>query len=186
MDIQLQKNQIRQKLRQKRRQFEPKDVANQKITENLAYFIAQQMKPIKHIGLYYPMASEVSLLDFSKKYATQYSFYLPKVVAGDIIFSHWDQQSTLTPDELGILAPSSQTSFVPTLICVPLLGFTAQRQRIGQGAGYYDRYIAHVKSQSNIQPIYLGVAFECQKLNDLPIENHDQKLDYILTESNIY
>lgn len=186
MDTQLQKKQIRQKLRQKRKKFNSKDAANQKISENLAAFIAKLNDTIHHIGIYHPIASEASLLGFAQKYANQYSFYLPKVIHNEVEFIYWDQQSVLTPDELGILAPSSHISFVPTLICVPLLGFTEQKNRIGQGAGYYDRYISKIKSKADRQPIYLGIAFECQKVNDLPLEKHDQKLDYIITESNIY
>lgn len=186
IQIQLQKTKIRKKLRQIRRGFELKNLANQNIMQNLHAFICKQSQPIAHIGLYYPMASEASLLDFAQQYSSQFSFYLPKITQQNMDFVYWDQQSTLIPDSMGILSPASMLSFIPTIICVPLLGFTLQKHRIGQGAGFYDRFISQVKKQNQHPPIYLGVAFECQKVNDLPIETHDQKLDYIITEKQIY
>ncbi|MFZ0006489.1 MAG: 5-formyltetrahydrofolate cyclo-ligase [Methanoregula sp.] len=71
------------------------------------------------------------------------------------------------PDEIGIAI-------------IPLLAFDRQGNRLGYGAGYYDRFLAshpHVKT--------IGVAFACQEMPEVPGEATDIRMDRILTESGI-
>lgn len=68
------------------------------------------------------------------------------------------------------------------LICVPLVGFNANCDRIGMGAGYYDRCLsepAYRKASS------IGLAFDCQQADFEPAA-HDVPMDAIITESQIY
>ena len=64
---------------------------------------------------------------------------------------------------------------------VPLLAFDNQKNRLGYGKGYYDRYLnKYLKKNKNI--LTIGVAFSFQKHNKLPTSNNDVKLNYVLTE----
>jgi 5-formyltetrahydrofolate cyclo-ligase len=65
-------------------------------------------------------------------------------------------------------------------VLVPGLGFTPQGQRLGRGAGFYDRYLSLVP-----QALRVGVAFELQIVDTLPCEEHDLPVDIILTESRL-
>lgn len=67
------------------------------------------------------------------------------------------------------------------MIIVPMLGFDNTMHRIGYGAGYYDKFLA---TQPDAKKI--GVCFEIGKVEHVPIEPHDIKLDKIITESKIY
>lgn len=68
---------------------------------------------------------------------------------------------------------------IPEIILVPIVGFNSNNYRLGRGGGFYDRLLgAH-----NITSI--GLAFSWQLCN-FTSEAHDQKLDLIITESNIY
>jgi 5-formyltetrahydrofolate cyclo-ligase len=65
------------------------------------------------------------------------------------------------------------------LIFVPGVAFTARGERIGRGKGYYDRLLASVRGKS------VGVAFEQQLIESLPVEPHDVLLNCILTPTRL-
>lgn len=76
-------------------------------------------------------------------------------------------------DKLRILEPSNIS-----LILVPGVAFDPSGYRIGYGGGYYDRFLS--SAGKGIPTIAL--AFECQITQDLPRDDYDIPLDYILTE----
>ena len=65
---------------------------------------------------------------------------------------------------------------------VPLSVFDARGERIGYGGGYYDRAIDRLR-QKGLQPVLIGIAFDCQEVASVPEEPHDVRLDAVLTES---
>ncbi|MBX3402782.1 MAG: 5-formyltetrahydrofolate cyclo-ligase [Phycisphaeraceae bacterium] len=70
------------------------------------------------------------------------------------------------------------------LVLVPGLGFDSEGGRIGHGAGFYDRFLAHPA----LRAAAWGVGFECQVLpaaGRLPREPHDRSLDALVTESRL-
>ena len=70
---------------------------------------------------------------------------------------------------------------VPDVVLVPLLGFTATGGRLGQGGGHYDRWLA-----MNPGAMALGLAWDCQLLEHLPLEAHDRTLDAVITPTRLY
>ena len=64
---------------------------------------------------------------------------------------------------------------------MPLVGFDTYKNRLGYGGGFYDRYLQRFPNLERI-----GLAFECQRCNDIPTEETDQKLDFIITEKGIF
>ena len=67
--------------------------------------------------------------------------------------------------------------FAPTL-CWSQVGI-GRYARVGYGAGYYDRLLARLRPDAS----RIGLAFELQRVEALPVELHDQLLDEMLTES---
>ena len=63
---------------------------------------------------------------------------------------------------------------------IPLVGFDASCNRIGYGAGFYDRTLI------NYQQIKIGLAFSEQQVSELQIEKHDQIMDIIVSDEMIY
>jgi len=96
-----------------------------------------------------------------------------------------DQLAAMFPDFTIISSPQDATAPLPTqhcqLILVPILGFDDSCNRIGMGAGWYDRLLAQ---QTHAHTI--GLAFECQKYSAVPVDAHDIPLDMIITESATY
>lgn len=68
------------------------------------------------------------------------------------------------------------------LIVVPGVVFDKRLNRIGYGKGYYDRIL--INKRNDVKAI--AVAFELQVLDEIPFEEHDVKMDMIITEENIY
>ena len=67
------------------------------------------------------------------------------------------------------------------MLFVPLIGFTASGDRLGQGGGHYDRWLAEHPGRMTI-----GLAWDVQLCEALPVEPHDMMLDAIVTPTRIY
>lgn len=67
-------------------------------------------------------------------------------------------------------------------LLIPLVGFDARGNRLGMGAGFYDRALTQRHGR---RPLAIGVAFACQQVDALPVDPWDQPLDYIVTDSGI-
>jgi 5-formyltetrahydrofolate cyclo-ligase len=88
----------------------------------------------------------------------------------------------LEPGPYGALQPRIDAAEVtPTLAFVPLLAFSAHGERLGQGGGHYDRWLA---THSQVQAV--GLAWDCQLANDLPCEAHDRRLQAVVTPTRYY
>jgi 5-formyltetrahydrofolate cyclo-ligase len=110
---------------------------------------------------------------------------LPAATARDapLAFRAWRDGEALEPDAFGIPSPSAAAPAIrPDLVIAPILGFTRQGDRLGQGAGHYDRTLMNLRA---VQPVFvLGLAYAGQELAELPAEPHDERLDAILTETD--
>ena len=65
---------------------------------------------------------------------------------------------------------------------IPFVAYDNEFNRLGYGGGFYDRYISKVQHHKKI--IKIGVGFSFQKINKVPTNQYDKKLDYIITEKN--
>ena len=82
----------------------------------------------------------------------------------------------------GIAQPDTDAAeFVPDIVFVPLVGFTAEGDRLGQGGGHYDRWMA-----ANPGAVPIGLAWDCQIVSNLPREPHDRPLHAVVTPTRIY
>lgn len=77
--------------------------------------------------------------------------------------------------------PADADELFPDVAFVPLLGFTAKGDRIGQGGGHYDRWLA-----ANPSVLALGLAWDCQLRDSLPSELHDRTLRGVITPTRFY
>ena len=64
-----------------------------------------------------------------------------------------------------------------------MVGYDTFLNRLGYGGGYYDRYIDKMMKIKKI--IKIGLAFSYQRLENIPFNHYDRKLDYIITEKEI-
>ncbi len=106
----------------------------------------------------------------------------------------WEQKRML-PVEIHSLTDSiTQNAGVPEpisgnpvpinlidLVVVPGLGFTADGHRIGRGMGFYDRFLG----QPEFLGLACGLAFECQIVASLPVQDHDIPLSMLVTDMGV-
>jgi 5-formyltetrahydrofolate cyclo-ligase len=99
-----------------------------------------------------------------------------------VVFRNWRPGDRLAPDAVGITSPlASAGEVVPDLVVVPLIAFDAAGGRLGQGGGYYDRTLSELRAAKPAPPC-VGLAFAGQEVDAVPREDHDQKLDGVLSE----
>ena len=91
-------------------------------------------------------------------------------------------EDTLIKDAFGIPSPTDTApELLPNLMITPVLAFDRQGGRLGQGAGHYDRTLKNLRRQ---RPVFvLGLAYSGQELPAVPMLEHDQRLDAIVTET---
>ncbi len=75
-------------------------------------------------------------------------------------------------------APAPDPATIDVAI-VPGVGFAADGQRLGQGGGWYDRFLPQLRSDATV----IGIAFEVQVVESLPVEPHDVRVDCVVTEA---
>ncbi|MDE2596322.1 MAG: 5-formyltetrahydrofolate cyclo-ligase [Sphingomonadales bacterium] len=93
----------------------------------------------------------------------------------------WDDDA-LEPDPWGARQPDEAAEVVvPDVAVIPLLGFTARGERIGQGGGHYDRWLAEHPGVLRI-----GLGWDCQLVDSLPLEPHDLPLAAVVTPTRFY
>ena len=94
-------------------------------------------------------------------------------------FYSWSFNQPLKINKYGIPEPDSKVLVYPDILLVPLVAFDKKLNRLGYGGGYYDRLIEKLTKMKKI--LKIGLAFPDQKINNVPINKYDQKLDYIIT-----
>ena len=140
------------------------------------------LKSNTKIGGYYPINHEIDSLEMLKKlFELGYKISLPVIKENNQMdFFDWSFDKPLCVGKMGIPEPFQLKKIYPDVIFVPLVAFDKYNYRLGYGGGYYDRYIEKINKIKKI--LTIGLAFSFQKVNKLPVNKHDKKLDFILSE----
>ena len=139
------------------------------------------------IAIYYPSLYEVDILCIlDNEILKKNKFLLPIIEKNHSMnFYKFSKKDILKVNEYGMLEPFKSKNVIPEIIFVPLLAYDVSKNRLGYGKGFYDRYLfKYLKINKNI--LTVGVAFSFQKHHNLPVNNKDIKLDYILTEKGLF
>lgn len=108
---------------------------------------------------------------------------LPRVVRKSerLAFHVYEPGATLVPGVFGLSQPAPDwPEAVPDVLVVPLLAFDDQGNRLGYGAGFYDRTLADLRSCKKV--LAVGYAFAGQEAPAVPHHAGDQPLDWVVTE----
>ena len=139
----------------------------------------------KIIGGYYPINFEVDDLKLLEKLEKKnFNISLPVVKKNfQMDFYQWSFSDPLKINKYGIPEPETKNIVYPDVLLIPLVAFDKNLNRLGYGGGYYDRFISRFLKKKKI--IKIGLALSIQKINKIPINVYDQKLDYIVTNKYI-
>ena len=106
---------------------------------------------------------------------------LPRVrEQGRMRFAAWHPDMALAPGALGIPQPAAGADeIVPATVLTPLVAFDRGGHRLGQGAGYYDRWFA-----AHPRAMRIGIAWSVQEVPALPRDEWDVPLHAVVTEKD--
>ncbi len=100
-------------------------------------------------------------------------------------FRRWLPGEPLVKGVLGIERPPETSPVVePDILIIPLLAFDRQGFRLGYGGGFYDRTLEKLRGLKNI--VAIGVGYSAQEVEAVPHGAHDQPLDYMMTQKEIF
>ena len=145
--------------------------------EQLAAFIMSE-----HILMYHSLPDELSTHSFLDNWHGSKHFYLPRVNGVNLDILPYEQTS-LQLGAFHIEEPQGdETVSIDDIemVVVPAMAYDRQGNRVGRGKGYYDRLLADSKA------IKIGVAYDCQLVDEIDTDSFDQPVDIVITQSRTY
>jgi len=140
------------------------------------------------IGLYAATADEAPASGYAKFFhEAGHAIALPHFASRDapMRFARHSapyDQSDLVAGPFGVMQPPDNAEALnPDILFVPLVGFTGDCARLGQGGGHYDRWLAEHPCR-----LAIGLAWDVQLCDALSTEPHDRVLDAVITPTRIY
>lgn len=137
---------------------------------------------------FFPIRSEIDVRPLmSALEARGATLCLPAVIDKNTIqFRRLARDVPLVKTGFGTFGPDGSADVLdPDVLLLPLAAFDNQGNRVGYGAGYYDRAIARLYEMGK-SPRLIGVAFEMQRVEQVPAEDHDVRLHTLLTENGLH
>ena len=111
--------------------------------------------------------------------------YVPKIMGETLIHIEINKDTTYSKNQFSIREPSSTITSDPKIfdvVFIPLLAYDKYGERVGYGGGYYDRFLLNTKK--NV--IKVGLSFFEPVDKILNVEEHDIKLDYVITPNIVF
>ena len=184
---------LRQQLRASRRaltteaRLKASISAAMKLCESAAY------RDARRIAVYLAMDGELDPTPLVMRARTDgREVYLPVLppLDGPMSFRLYLPDSKLANNRFGIPEPVSaeggRTAKEMDLVVTPLVGFDMQGNRLGMGAGFYDRTFGFLRHMQKPHPLLIGYAYEFQKVPALSAEEWDVPLAGVATEQQFY
>lgn len=179
MNIQIQKKNLRKKMISERAKLSNsiKQKYDEQICTSLLEIILE--KNLKVIHCFLPMSPEINIFPLIKillqkgiKVVTPKT--LPKRQLEHLVLESLEE---LEQGVFGTVHPKGNNIYQGDydLIIIPGLAFDEEKNRLGYGGGYYDNFIVH-----HPQAMKIGIFYPFQKVDKIPIESHDVKLNEIL------
>ena len=133
--------------------------------------------------LYWSMADEVQTHDFVERWYKEKVLLLPCVDGDDLLLRQYTgPECMVAGEQFGIGEPTGSPEWTDLdaidVIIVPGVAFDRAGNRMGRGRGFYDRLL-----KTTPKAMKIGVAFDFQMIDDVPVEPFDVKMDRIITES---
>jgi 5-formyltetrahydrofolate cyclo-ligase len=188
------KTELRRHMRRQRRAL------NRRQREQAAWHLLRSLRQSahfqysRHIAVYLTNDGEIDtsvfIRDLQRRGKTLYLPVLHPLRKGHLSFLPFNRQSRMVKNRFGISEPdfaghrAMPARFIH-LICMPLVAFDKDGNRLGMGGGFYDRTLAFSRSEGN-KPRLIGCAYELQKVEALPAEAWDIPLTAIATNAGLH
>lgn len=176
------KSEIRKKVRELKKQF-PLSVKIER-----SKFIFDKLEQLdvfqkaKTVMLYWSMNDEVFTHDFVQKHYLQKEIILPSVNGDELELKKFEGvEKMMAGESFGIGEPVGEIYSNPEnidLIIVPGVAFDKNNNRLGRGKAYYDKLL---KTSGAVK---VGVCFDFQLFDNVPVDEHDIKMDFVILDSD--
>ena len=185
-DLQIKKDEIRKQILEKRSNlsFEEVDKKSELIIENLTPYL----KNAQNIMIFMDMKNEVRITKLIELYPEK-NFFISKIVNSknrEMKINKYNENE-LVLHKFGYYESSSDDFYdekILDIVIVPALAFDSSKNRIGFGGGYYDTFLNKVRGK-NKNTLFIGVCYDFQMIEEVPIEGHDITLDLVINESEV-
>jgi len=191
IEVYMNKNEIRKAMSKQRRSMSENQVKDKSNTIIEKLMNTKEFENAQSLMVYLSFDNEVYTFDFiekamrlGKKIIVPYTIKETYEIIPTLLTNIEDDLEVST---YGYMEPK-RSKIQPILeknidlTLVPGLAFDRSMNRIGFGKGYYDRYLVKTKKESK----NMALAYEYQVLEEIASEYYDVKMDYIITEENIY
>jgi 5-formyltetrahydrofolate cyclo-ligase len=152
------------------------------------FLSAIALPPAAVVSGFWPMGDEIDIRPLLEALVARgHPVALPTVVrrGQPLLFRAWRPDDALAAGPLGTSVPADdKPELRPQIVITPLLAFDARGFRVGYGAGYYDMTLAQLRAAGNV--LAVGVGYDAQEVDTVPIEDWDQPLDWIVTERRAF
>ena len=185
-DLQIKKDEIRKQILEKRSSLslEEVDKKSELIIENLTPYL----KNAQNIMIFTDMKNEVRITKLIELYPEK-NFFISKIVNSknrEMKINKYNENE-LVLHKFGYYESSSDDFYdekILDIVIVPALAFDSSKNRIGFGGGYYDTFLNKVRGK-NKNTLFIGVCYDFQMIEEVPIEGHDITLDLVINESEV-
>ena len=143
------------------------------------------IQPGQFVAGYHPIRSELDPRPLRAELATLGARLCLPVVTGEtsMEFRELVRGAPMVASGFGTIGPDEDAAVVdPDHILLPLSAFDRQGNRLGYGAGFYDRAIAALEGRG-VKTRLWGVAFAAQEADTVPRGEHDRVLHGIAAET---
>ena len=152
---------------------------SEELSAQLLKFVAS-FKEGKVTGAYYPLEDEA--LWFINWDVNRAELAFPRIESDSMRFirSSLDELKDWSENGISFKAPpEGNPEVTPDVLLIPGRAFDDKGNRLGRGKGFFDKYLANFKG------IKIGICFDFQIFENIPLEPHDQAMDYVVTEKRI-
>jgi len=140
-----------------------------------------EFKQADSILMYWSTGDELPTQDAINKWVTTKTILLPSIKGHKMVLKKFFPEAPMIQRQLGIWEPDLPNVYDGKidLVIVPGIAFDRKKNRLGRGKGYYDRFFARNKA------LKIGVGFDFQLMDKIPIERTDKRMDKIITMLDI-
>jgi len=186
---------IRKQLRKKRRNLSREKQNKASINLKKKLLTHPLFIRSKHIAFYLTNDGEIDpkplLLAALKMGKHCYLPIIHPVKPGYLLFCRYANNDSLVKNKYGIWEPKLKhhrlrKPYALDLVLTPLVAFDEYGARMGMGGGYYDRTFSQINNKQTNKPLLVGLAHECQKVDQLKTDHWDIPMTGVFTDACFY
>ena len=184
-EISARKARLRLQMRAHRAHLTPaeRERASRLVCQNLRDWLRTRagIRSQNKIAVYLSLPDEISLDTLCRELLNRgYIVCAPRVdrVAGTMQFYRLARWDAISRGAYNVREPLGDEIVRPDLALVPGLAFDRDGHRLGRGGGWYDRALSAI-------PVKVGVGFRGQRAEEVPVEAHDVKMDWLASDAGL-